>query len=228
MVVWMGDEPDVRAWVNADQAAGEFRVRYAELFDAEAPHDALTTHGVRSPHTTASRGSLPGAVHDRDGKLRLAASGVFERQAGRHTRDLTASGAGCRAAIEREAATAKARNLGHYRYLLSRSAPAAVRPDYPRTPCDWACESWGNEAPGCALPVTRGFTRPGAASAARDRISGSSATTTRAAAPDRAGGPDGPCSPTLTRPIRLEEFGRRRQPRSARPASAPVPRRRHG
>ena len=36
MVVWMGDEPDVRAWVNADQAAGEFRVRYAELFDAEA------------------------------------------------------------------------------------------------------------------------------------------------------------------------------------------------
>ena len=40
MVVWMGDEPDVRAWVNADQAAGEFRVRYAELFDAEArPHE---------------------------------------------------------------------------------------------------------------------------------------------------------------------------------------------
>ena len=36
MVAWMGDEPDVRAWVNADQAAGEFRVRYAELFDAEA------------------------------------------------------------------------------------------------------------------------------------------------------------------------------------------------
>jgi SAM-dependent methyltransferase len=36
MVVWMGDGPDVRAWVNADQAAGEFRVRYAELFDAEA------------------------------------------------------------------------------------------------------------------------------------------------------------------------------------------------
>jgi ubiquinone/menaquinone biosynthesis C-methylase UbiE len=36
MVTWMGDEPDVRAWVNADQAAGEFRVRYAELFDAEA------------------------------------------------------------------------------------------------------------------------------------------------------------------------------------------------
>ena len=36
VVVWMGDEPDVRAWVNADQAAGEFRVRYAELFDAEA------------------------------------------------------------------------------------------------------------------------------------------------------------------------------------------------
>jgi ubiquinone/menaquinone biosynthesis C-methylase UbiE len=35
-VVWMGDEPDVGAWVNADQAAGEFRVRYAELFDAEA------------------------------------------------------------------------------------------------------------------------------------------------------------------------------------------------
>ncbi|HEX3956036.1 MAG TPA: hypothetical protein VHZ03_05325 [Trebonia sp.] len=32
----MGDEADVRAWVNADQAAGEFRVRYAELFDAEA------------------------------------------------------------------------------------------------------------------------------------------------------------------------------------------------
>ncbi|HWG62343.1 MAG TPA: hypothetical protein VG253_11585 [Streptosporangiaceae bacterium] len=32
----MGDEPDVRAWVNADQAAGEFRVRYAGLFDAEA------------------------------------------------------------------------------------------------------------------------------------------------------------------------------------------------
>jgi len=29
------EEPDVRAWVNADQAAGEFRVRYAELFDAE-------------------------------------------------------------------------------------------------------------------------------------------------------------------------------------------------
>ena len=36
MVVWMGDEPDVGAWVNADQAAGEFRVRYAGLFDAEA------------------------------------------------------------------------------------------------------------------------------------------------------------------------------------------------
>jgi hypothetical protein len=35
MVVWMGDEPDARAWVNADQAAGEFRVRYAELFAAE-------------------------------------------------------------------------------------------------------------------------------------------------------------------------------------------------
>ena len=32
----MGDEPDVRAWVNTDQAAGEFRVRYAGLFDAEA------------------------------------------------------------------------------------------------------------------------------------------------------------------------------------------------
>ena len=36
MVAWMGDEPNVRAWVNADQAAGDFRVRYAELFDAEA------------------------------------------------------------------------------------------------------------------------------------------------------------------------------------------------
>jgi SAM-dependent methyltransferase len=36
MVVWMGAEPDLRAWVNADQAAGQFRVRYAELFDAEA------------------------------------------------------------------------------------------------------------------------------------------------------------------------------------------------
>jgi SAM-dependent methyltransferase len=32
----VGDEPDVRSWVNADQAAGEFRVRHAELFDAEA------------------------------------------------------------------------------------------------------------------------------------------------------------------------------------------------
>ena len=31
----MGDELDVRAWVNAGQAAGGFRVRYAELFDAE-------------------------------------------------------------------------------------------------------------------------------------------------------------------------------------------------
>ena len=36
MVVHVGDERDVRAWVNTDQAAGEFRVRYAELFDAEA------------------------------------------------------------------------------------------------------------------------------------------------------------------------------------------------
>jgi SAM-dependent methyltransferase len=31
-----GDERDVGAWVNTDQAAGEHRVRHAELFDAEA------------------------------------------------------------------------------------------------------------------------------------------------------------------------------------------------
>jgi hypothetical protein len=52
---------------------------------------------------------LPDPVHDLNGKLRLAAPG-FERQARRHTCDLTASGTGGRAAIEREAATAQARN----------------------------------------------------------------------------------------------------------------------
>jgi ubiquinone/menaquinone biosynthesis C-methylase UbiE len=36
MVVQVGDEQDARPWVNADQAAGEFRVSHAELFDAEA------------------------------------------------------------------------------------------------------------------------------------------------------------------------------------------------
>ena len=48
MVVWMGDEPDVRAWVNADQAAGEFRVRYAELFDAEARLHEQRLHAAAS------------------------------------------------------------------------------------------------------------------------------------------------------------------------------------
>jgi hypothetical protein len=62
---------------------------------------------------------LPDPVHDRNGNLRLAAAGVFDRQARRHPRDLTASGTGRRAAIEREAATAKARNVSHYRHLPS-------------------------------------------------------------------------------------------------------------
>jgi hypothetical protein len=62
---------------------------------------------------------LPGPAHDRDRNLRLPAPGAFERQACRHGRDLTASGTGRRAAIEREAATAKARNVSHYRHLLS-------------------------------------------------------------------------------------------------------------
>ena len=48
MVVSMGDEPDVRAWVNADQAAGEFRVRYAELFDAEARLHEQRLHAAAS------------------------------------------------------------------------------------------------------------------------------------------------------------------------------------
>ena len=48
MVVWMSDEPDVRAWVNADQAAGEFRVRYAELFDAEARLHERRLHAAAS------------------------------------------------------------------------------------------------------------------------------------------------------------------------------------
>ncbi len=48
MVVWMGDEPDVRASVNADQAAGEFRVRYAELFDAEARLHEQRLHAAAS------------------------------------------------------------------------------------------------------------------------------------------------------------------------------------
>ena len=48
MVVWMGDEPDVRAWVNADQAAGEFRVRYADLFDAEARRHEQRLHAAAS------------------------------------------------------------------------------------------------------------------------------------------------------------------------------------
>jgi len=48
MVAWMGDEPGVRAWVNADQAAGEFRVRYAELFDAEARLHELRLHAAAS------------------------------------------------------------------------------------------------------------------------------------------------------------------------------------
>ena len=48
MVVWMDDEPDVRAWVNADQAAGEFRVRYAELFDAEARLHEQRLHAAAS------------------------------------------------------------------------------------------------------------------------------------------------------------------------------------
>ncbi len=48
MVAWMGDEPDVRAWVNADQAAGEFRVRYAELFDAEARLHEQRLHAAAS------------------------------------------------------------------------------------------------------------------------------------------------------------------------------------
>ena len=42
----MGDEPNVRAWVNADQAAGEFRVRYAELFDAEARLHEQQLHAI--------------------------------------------------------------------------------------------------------------------------------------------------------------------------------------
>jgi SAM-dependent methyltransferase len=46
MVAWMGDEPDVRAWVNADQAAGKCRVRYAELFDAEARLHAQQLHAA--------------------------------------------------------------------------------------------------------------------------------------------------------------------------------------
>ena len=48
MVAWMGAEPDVRAWVNADQAAGEFRVRYAELFDAEARLHEQRLHAAAS------------------------------------------------------------------------------------------------------------------------------------------------------------------------------------
>lgn len=61
---------------------------------------------------------LPDPVHDRDRNLRLAASGVFERRADHHSRDLAASGTGRRAAIEREAVTAKACNVGHYSHLL--------------------------------------------------------------------------------------------------------------
>jgi ubiquinone/menaquinone biosynthesis C-methylase UbiE len=45
MVAWMGDEPDVRAWVNADQAAG---VRYAELFDAQARLHEQQLHAAAS------------------------------------------------------------------------------------------------------------------------------------------------------------------------------------
>jgi len=52
MVAWMGDEPDVRGWVNADQAAGEFRVRHAELFDAEARLHDCRLHAAASVGAT--------------------------------------------------------------------------------------------------------------------------------------------------------------------------------
>jgi ubiquinone/menaquinone biosynthesis C-methylase UbiE len=52
MVAWMGDEPDVRASVNADQAAGEFRVRYADLFDAKARLHEQQLHAAASVGAT--------------------------------------------------------------------------------------------------------------------------------------------------------------------------------
>src|ERR1700677_4575060 len=51
---------------------------------------------------------------------------AFEHRTGPHTRDPSALGTGLRAAVEREAATAKARNVSHRRYLPF-SAPAAMR-----------------------------------------------------------------------------------------------------
>ena len=56
----------------------------------------------------------------------LVVPGPFEHRTGRHARVLTALGTGSRAAIEREEATAKARNVSHRRDL-SFSAPAAMR-----------------------------------------------------------------------------------------------------
>jgi hypothetical protein len=68
---------------------------------------------------------LPDPVHDPNGSRRLAGPGVFERLPGRHARDLTASGTAGRAAFEREAATAKARNLRHHPPF---SLPFAIPP----------------------------------------------------------------------------------------------------
>jgi aspartate racemase len=46
----MGGGPGIRTWVHADQAAGEFRVRCAELFDAEARLDSVAAEeALRSP-----------------------------------------------------------------------------------------------------------------------------------------------------------------------------------
>ena len=84
-----------------------------------ADFDPLRAGGLRLP-------GLPGPVYDRYRMLRPAVSGAFEHRTGRHARGLTALGTGACAAIEREEATAKARNVSHRRYLPF-SAPTAMR-----------------------------------------------------------------------------------------------------
>ncbi len=67
MAVWTGDEPDVRAWVNADQAAGAFRVRYAELFDAEARLHEQRLHAAANVGAAEHVLELARRLTDREG-----------------------------------------------------------------------------------------------------------------------------------------------------------------
>ena len=105
------------------RAAGR-RLGAAENCVGRVDRDAGQGAGFDSLRAGSPR--LPGPVHDRYRMLRPAVSGAFERRTCRHARDPAAVGTGPRGAIEREEATAKARNVSHRRYLPF-SAPAAMR-----------------------------------------------------------------------------------------------------